>query len=134
MKIELWHPFLHMFRPLFIKEIRSSGETLNWWWELTYILLFVFLPKGNNSSGDRAIHHSGSLCGIDSLPPPQPVPQEHLPVCHGQASDGWGVKPESIAPSFIYTSRPDTVIGPMKSIISKIIPEILMAALTFLSI
>ena len=48
---------------------------------------FIFFQR-DNPFGDRTIYHSGSLCWADSLPSSQPVSQEYLPVCYGQAGHG----------------------------------------------
>ena len=55
---------------------------------LSYSHIIFMILQWYNSPGDRAIHHSGCVCWTDSLPPSQPVSQEHLPVCYGQASHG----------------------------------------------
>lgn len=50
---------------------------------------FGFLsPQRHNTLGDRALHAARGVCWPHSLPPPQPVTQEHIPVCYGQAGDG----------------------------------------------
>ena len=39
----------------------------------------------HHSHGDRAFYHSWGSCRPYSLPSPQPVPSQHVPVCYGKA-------------------------------------------------
>ena len=46
------------------------------------------IDQATTHLGDRTLYHIGGLCWAYSVPAPQPVPPEHLPMCHGKASYG----------------------------------------------